>query len=84
MTIANSLGVPSGIAEWELTFPATVAVAALLTGGLGARITQRRLHQHASNHSRALGLGGDPGGLPLLSTTASYSLSHREDPVCVH
>lgn len=71
-------------AEWVVVLPALVAVAALLTGGLGAGIAQHRLDQHASDHARVLGLGGDPGGLPLLSTTASYSLSHREDLVCVH
>jgi hypothetical protein len=71
-------------AEWVVALPALVAVAALLTGGLGAGIAHHRLHQHASDHARVLGLGGDPGGLPPVSTTASYSLSHREDLVCVH
>lgn len=71
-------------AEWVLTLPAMVAVAAFLTGGLGAGIAQHRLHQHASDHARVLGLGGDPAGLPSLSQTAQFWLSHPEDLVCVH
>ena len=71
-------------AEWVVALPALVAVAALLTGGLGAGIAHHRLHQHASDHARVLGLGGDPDGLPHITATATYSLSHREDLVCVH
>jgi hypothetical protein len=71
-------------AEWVLTLPAMVAVAAFLTGGLGAGIAQHRLHQHASDHARVLGLGGDPRGLPAESETADFWLSHPEDLVCVH
>lgn len=67
-----------------MVMPAVVVVAALLTGGLGAGIALHRLHHHASDHARVVGLGGDASLLPGHSDSASFWLSYADDLVCVH
>lgn len=71
-------------AEWVITLPALVMVAALLTSGLGAGVATQRLQAQASDHARVLSLGGDPAGLPGPSSTSATELSYPPDLVCVH
>ena len=71
-------------AEWVITLPALVMVAALLTSGLGAGVATQRLQTQASDHARVLGLGGDPSGLPGSFSQGSIELSFPPDLVCVH
>ncbi|MCF8549301.1 MAG: hypothetical protein K9G09_00165 [Pontimonas sp.] len=70
-------------AEWVITLPALVMVAALLTSGLGAGVATQRLQAQASDHARVLSLGGDPTGLPDGSSLGSAQLSYPPDLVCV-
>lgn len=70
-------------AEWVITLPALVMVAALLTSGLGAGVATQRLQAQASDHARVLSLGGDPTGLPGGSSLGSAQLSYPPDLVCV-
>lgn len=70
-------------AEWVITLPALVMVAALLTSGLGAGVAAQRLQAQASDHARVLSLGGDPTGLPGGSPSGSVELSYPPDLVCV-
>lgn len=71
-------------AEWAITLPALVMVAALLTSGLGAGVATQRLHAQASDYARVLGLGGDPSGLPGAVAPGSTELTYPPDLVCVH
>ena len=70
-------------AEWVITLPALVMVAALLTSGLGAGVATQRLQAQASDHARVLSLGGDPAALPGYSSQSSAELSYPPDLVCV-
>ena len=79
-----SLGESGAItAEWVITLPALVMVAALLTSGLGAGVATHRLQALASDHARVLSLGGDPAGLPGRLPTSSAELTYPPDLVCV-
>lgn len=71
-------------AEWVITLPALVMVAALLTSGLGAGLAAQRLQSTASDHARVLGLGGDPAALPGPSRDISGEVTYPPDLVCVH
>jgi hypothetical protein len=71
-------------AEWIITLPALVLVAAALTGGLGAGLSLQRLHHLASDHARVLSLGGDPAGLTSLAPDATVTITYQPDLVCVH
>lgn len=70
-------------AEWVITLPALLMVAALLTSGLGAGVAIQRLQAQASDYARVLSLGGDPAGLPGRLPTSSTELSYPPDLVCV-
>ena len=70
-------------AEWVITLPALVMVAALLTSGLGAGVATHRLQAHASDHARVLSLGGDPAGLPGRLPASSAELTYPPNLVCV-
>lgn len=71
-------------AEWVITLPALVLVAALLTSGLGAGLAAQRLQATASDHARVLGLGGDPAALPGQASERSLEVTYPPDLVCVH
>jgi hypothetical protein len=70
-------------AEWVITLPALVMVAALLTSGVGAGVAMQRLQAQASDYARVLSLGGDPSGLPGESPQGSMELSYPPELVCV-
>jgi hypothetical protein len=70
-------------AEWVITLPALVMVAALLTSGIGAGVATQRLQAQASDHARVLSLGGDSAALPGSSSQSSAELSYPPDLVCV-
>ncbi len=70
-------------AEWVITLPALVMVAALLTSGLGAGVAIQRLQAKASDYARVLSLGGDPSGLPGGLPPGSMELSYPPELVCV-